>query len=1426
MRDDASKSLRSSRSGASRSSQKGWRKTVNTYKVAFFNMLCAMMKAESEELHIIAYLKVLIETLQHLAFSFHGFKWGPIGDQVGKILLYTQIEKQIVELTNTTVQLILIGFSLLLTLILSVDTIYVVLSFFSKDFKAGVWPLRLLRMLVSLLSSILFLPIVSSLQSIYSCPETEELDFFTCYNTFHIALIALCSLAMLIVIPFTALISIAFYAPDPQSKSLEARPLPLQDIFLLLDKAITLILAERVSDHSHSFFAFYLIFTSTTFQWVFLKRLPLLEAIDFVKSNDLEGQLQHNALIKRMKFWTPFDVCVMLRFVWKDPSPENIELADSVYQYALQSFVDDGSGKDKKKISFAEKDACSFLCQQYGLFLMICKGDVTTSQLYFKRAQQLKPNLLIEFVTFEAEKSRKERVIAQERGGGMKMDIVDRVEYRQLMKHATLYHKEIGKQTSNFWKALATGNCNISTIVTIFSKMERAEKDAIRYYRQLMARFNHIPKVLQQYSDFLDLTQLVKEAEYVRTEMREVLEEQEAELNNQNLSGNNIADNDVFSERGGAGGGGARALSFAQYAQKRRGTMSAQNFAGVNGLPKLIRSPQEKKALVAYGRIVASVQDMKRRGLSMMIGIFVALLFCILTAEMAGTEYLSVNQVHQSGNMSLWAIQIPFLMRQIQIDALKGSMMKYQTLMPEVTFLLDNWEKTRESLYFDNNLIDTEYSRENSTLYLFMGLDTMAPFIPIQTSVLDAARLIHFDAIGVIEGGASFYTDTTPFPVKVGNITAVTTMPSAYLNRHLRAIVDNVPPLVFGYDGVTDKLTGANETEINITLIIFGSLFLAWGLTLLIMAFFSFYPAVRWIRKQRELVMNVFLKIPQEVCVEMYIKYRFERSHDVDEEQTDTMSDNMSDDGENSDSDEETEETKLVMYGAATSRFKQIIVAYTWVLLYLFALFAVNVAGSAIWLRFTMADAGRRLQRSAQLPFYAQGFSYLTTEILVKDPISPINSSVITGTLMSETIAFQNQRFSLMYGNTTLGLPPRKLSASEQDFFFDERFYNNTKSLDTLSNLLIDDVSRLMTLKVKSWTDASYLRILELSPIIVKAFTDLANIIKSDFMTYQSYLSLWSTKIMYPITVFFLLFAYFKLFQKILSMVSDESQKTVRLLLLIPLNWVGKISDIRKVLDLDATELDIPEIKALTGNADEERLNTIIDRYLNPPPPERTRSASEPIAVANPNPFEDPAPPPEAASSNRTSSTSKTSSTSSSSTATSSSGSSSGHKSSRNNIAAKPKFGSLRQLNDAGRLSKVHPEGAPTLLRGVRLSIAQDGDAAGISARPSLIPSPILRQKSIENNNNLGVASPKMVRGNSVSFGNVLDAVKAADALKKSAQHVSGDGGSSSSSTPASSNATSQTSLTSASSASKSNRSSAARSSLIGKKKKSKVSPE
>ncbi|KAJ3300965.1 hypothetical protein HDU76_005945 [Blyttiomyces sp. JEL0837] len=204
------------------------------------------MKAESEldKQPWIHYLSLFIEFLQYLAFCFEETEWGPYGNEFGTVVQYSQIERILVAKTNVIVDVVLIGLSILLILIMLIDAGYVIFSFFSKEFKAGVWPLRLLRSTVGVLSSVLYLPVVTSLLSVYHCPEHE--DLYHCYDNFHVGLIVASTVGLLTFVPFALLMANAYFEPDPHSESIMARPLPISDMVEISLKTLTVIYADVI----------------------------------------------------------------------------------------------------------------------------------------------------------------------------------------------------------------------------------------------------------------------------------------------------------------------------------------------------------------------------------------------------------------------------------------------------------------------------------------------------------------------------------------------------------------------------------------------------------------------------------------------------------------------------------------------------------------------------------------------------------------------------------------------------------------------------------------------------------------------------------------------------------------------------------------------------------------------------------------------------------------------------------------------------------------------------------------------------------------------------------------------------------------------------------------------------------------------------
>ncbi|KAJ3102077.1 hypothetical protein HDU97_000791 [Phlyctochytrium planicorne] len=1221
--------------------------------------------------------KVTIDFIQLLGFCFKYIDWGPYGNAFGNAILYAQVAPPIQDYFGQLGQISLVIVFLITITFTFASAAYNLYSFYTKNFIAGVWPLRVLKFTVQWQSNVLFIPTLVALVSVRDCnPETTF--FFACNGPTHNLVIGITGVfsilfgGLIMSGAFKLLMSIAYFQPDPRSPNFDARPLPIAEFIEITFKLSYIIIAEAVNVRAPYVLMFMMAITSSTGALLGMKTFPisvfwagsvgavtalyhpqepnlmfyiflggmviilplyalafmrvkrkiinkefLLEAIEYIDTQDLNGESKAKALMKRLNVKIPRDAVLRARFVWKDITPENLEAVERLFQYAIEYFTPDHDmlmrrarsrrKRNEKQIKY--KLGSAYLNEQYGLFLKLLKNDFTLSQLYFKRASQMDPPLAVQIVIYQAEKDRRERLIEQERGGAIKMDAVDRVEYRQLLKQATFYHRETAKYKSSFWKILTLGNATFDDLSNLFQKLERSERECSKYYHLLHTRFGYIPRVLQQYADYLDLAGRVDESENVRRELEEVLEEIEVDEQadeKMQFSGSGI-DADSASKKGD---------DFAALSERRQSSATANL-----GLPPpIIRPPKERRALKAYKRTIVSVQNHYRRRTSFMIAGFCFGLFLICTATMASVEYLLVNQVHTSGNMSFWAVRASFSLRQMHIAAVNNDELVFNMTANELGETIDMMKTANDYLFYGNDRVDDDYKEKIVPWVAFMGLDASPPFQVKNMSLIDSTRWFITRASELRKQPMSYFN----VPLEVNNGAGSISVMNHTLGADWRGCNDNFLSLLLRWDKITDYLTLSNEKEILVVMIVLLAMYSFWVVLLLCMGIFVFAPFVGFVERQRRAAMEAFLKLPQATCIDMFLKYRFDkrkrREGDDDDDDVDSNESGSDDDEENGD----LAASQSSLKGKA-SRFRSIKAGYIWALIYFLELFTMYTAFDVVWLKVQMSNAGRRLQRSAEIPFLVQGFAALNTERIYYDPISAIPVEQFVEVLHEEVChSFRNTVFNkvqldyfmvnnkaLMYGNNSQSVVPYKLSNDEREYFFGKNYQNKSISLDSLCNRLLYDAARLMLSPQISVEEPSYQRLLLTSPDVVRGYVGYAEKIKSNFYSYEQILSLVSTKIMYPIIVFFLLVIYFKSFQDNLRMVIEESSKTIRLILMIPMTAIINDQEIRVLLDHGEDSLDIPELHALTGGTEDSKLREII-KTLNKKPEGVRRSSSTP----------------------------------------------------------------------------------------------------------------------------------------------------------------------------------------------------------------------
>ncbi|ORY45913.1 hypothetical protein BCR33DRAFT_154938 [Rhizoclosmatium globosum] len=551
------------------------KKSYLALKKGFFASLVALL-VESHN-STVAVIIIFIEFLQNLAFCFADVEWGYYGNKYGYVLILFQIEEAVVKYTFPQAILVLVAIAVILIVTMIVLAIYVVRSFMNSDFNQGVWPLRLLRTLVSMLASIFFLPVMYSL-----------LTIFTCHNGLHdcdsdpvfIGLRIVSAIALPTFFAFTLLMSMTYFNPNPKSPSLSARPTARLELLELsaktllaaffvfaienpiLRESVTLICSFSTalfmwlyipyyrkemnlyrfclicqviwgsivaivvtvmgtSDElrDHIFFAYLagiipgLILSYVSFNTRQNRATSFEIAVKNFKPNnpdafnvwEAEEEAKDGEFEKR--FWSESQVEIATRFLIGSEDPKAMEVADKIYLFGTKKFPNS-----------------SALMVQYAIFFLVFKEDSSVAASYLKKAEKKWKLIDTEFTIYQQQQEIKSGGATV---GNKKLDAVDRVEFKQLMKEAKRYYSEARASIANFWLAIMTAEedevADTAVLMTHVSQMERSDQNATEAFNRLIQRYPLSVKVLSSYADFLDdIHNNHEESELIRRRMKRI----------------------------------------------------------------------------------------------------------------------------------------------------------------------------------------------------------------------------------------------------------------------------------------------------------------------------------------------------------------------------------------------------------------------------------------------------------------------------------------------------------------------------------------------------------------------------------------------------------------------------------------------------------------------------------------------------------------------------------------------------------------------------------------------------------------------------------------------------------------------------------------------------------------------------------------
>ncbi|KAJ3120987.1 hypothetical protein HK098_004076 [Nowakowskiella sp. JEL0407] len=833
----------------------------------------------------------------------------------------------------------------------------------------------------------------------------------------------------------------------------------------------------------------------------------------------------------------------------KQTEPENFEMAlvkrlglmrnqfRAAHYTRVAFLVDNPEVHDQAELvlkAVIEVKPTAFAFQLYGAFLKLIRQDYTLSMLYFKRAsEQPKISIYIQFLIYQAERDRRERLMAMERGN-QRMDAVDRVEYKHLMKSATIHHKEYLKQISYFWRALASGKITSKSLLILVTRMETAEKSAGRYYEQLYSRFSYIPRVLENYSNFLDIAAKLEEAEEIRSDLREMRE--------------NGEDGDIDLTPSTALESNFK-LDTPLKKGRREGSVLTQG-SSIPAPPA--RTLADMRVHRVYRRLVTDHQESSRNSLSRKIFFFVFAVMVVYCTGVTGI-HLVANSARTYQGKILRSSQIAAETIQM-VDQIRNSVLQNVYLSRNYSSMKQiqdtTYNKTVEitesaqTLFYeenDNNWAGDIFTAKYATILRWIGLEFDVPFLK--------------DTVSLIQ------------------------LTNEYLTR---ARDVSIQPQSYWYTPVQLNVTGQNNTYKTITL----------PATFLIDADFRFIsdnnfylasgynkPVVNLAKSDRTLAIEAFLQLPKDVVLDCYRKYRVDSNLDgavnVDDDQSEASSNHE-------DSDGEEEREKTVIYVSKKTVFTRITIRYITSLVWLALLYSISTLVSFL-LMFMIQQIGRRLQRASQVSFYVYMMVSAWRYIAVLDPIIPYTQTlvhqVICDNFVEQVGYYQN---ALYYGNASLSVTVPPMTTDMRNQFFTRTYLNNLYTLDDITSQFIQDARALCVLPATKITANNhyFIQMDEYSKLIGKGYMEHARYIDQLYATAHERLILANTNLMLPMFIVCVMLVYYRDLRRVLNNIVEENERTLRLTLMLPISMVGEIKSIQKMLHLDQV-YDVPELAAL-----------------------------------------------------------------------------------------------------------------------------------------------------------------------------------------------------------------------------------------------------
>eukprot|EP00824_Muranothrix_gubernata_P026587 TRINITY_DN941_c0_g1_i8.p1 TRINITY_DN941_c0_g1~~TRINITY_DN941_c0_g1_i8.p1 ORF type:complete len:1527 (-),score=344.29 TRINITY_DN941_c0_g1_i8:1089-5477(-) len=479
--------------------------------------------------------------------------------------------------------------SLALALFLLLST--VAIQFKRKGAIHSVKLVRILRLVAGATTTILCIPIITALVKPFECMvRGSDADWFSesCYRGEHLAYMIVSILLLLPLAPLILVIAVTYYDPSPTlHHDMLTRSTSRHDAFFIFSKMCMVVSFTLLIDWP-AIPALVLGGTSLCLGWMHYRfppfHLVLLNWIHagFFMALAVTSLIQLCVIIDESNgiiYFIVSIVALLLTFggglwlahrrslplsnmvqdgninVHKWHHPWDVEtsayfLMPHLYHRVVEEEDPLGQEEDGEEQRFLFDEGCAerlktiytrgirryprstFLRLRFAMFLTCAMGTTESARSVrgqVLRAMKMHRRLDLQFTIYYLRKmwEHEHEVSGM---GESKMDIISSIEMQRNLKIATQSHARAKHYIGTFWQLLFSGNTDPEALASVIEKIERYEVNAQRAYAKLISRFPNSVKVLREYGTFCSEVKNDQETSHQVFALADQLEEEQSKV--------------------------------------------------------------------------------------------------------------------------------------------------------------------------------------------------------------------------------------------------------------------------------------------------------------------------------------------------------------------------------------------------------------------------------------------------------------------------------------------------------------------------------------------------------------------------------------------------------------------------------------------------------------------------------------------------------------------------------------------------------------------------------------------------------------------------------------------------------------------------------------------------------------------------------